>query len=106
MDLGFAGATADELSGCGSPDAFGVVADTTDPARVEAAFAELGERWNGELNVLINTVGQPRHNRTCPLKTPGITSSRTSGVANFATDFAIIDVVHARLGQAQLLTAQ
>ena len=57
MDLGFAGATADELSGCGSPDAFGVVADTTNPARVEAAFAELGERWNGELNVLINTVG-------------------------------------------------
>ncbi|MGH3645526.1 MAG: SDR family NAD(P)-dependent oxidoreductase [Mycobacterium sp.] len=48
---------ADELSGCGSPDAFGVVADTTDPARVEVAFAELGERWNGELNVLINTVG-------------------------------------------------
>jgi NAD(P)-dependent dehydrogenase (short-subunit alcohol dehydrogenase family) len=48
---------ADELSGCGSPDAFGVVADTTDPARVEAAFAELGERWSGELNVLINTVG-------------------------------------------------
>jgi NAD(P)-dependent dehydrogenase (short-subunit alcohol dehydrogenase family) len=57
MDLGFAGATAVELSGCGSPEAFGVVADTTDPASVEAAFAGLGERWNGELNVLINTVG-------------------------------------------------
>jgi hypothetical protein len=51
LDLGFAGATAIELSGCGSPEAFGVVADTTGPASVEAAFAGLGERWNGELNL-------------------------------------------------------
>ena len=27
------------------------------PAQVDKVFAELGERWDGELNVLINTVG-------------------------------------------------
>jgi 3-oxoacyl-[acyl-carrier protein] reductase len=48
---------ADELSRIGSPDAFGIVADTADAGRVEAVFSELSERWNGELNVLINSVG-------------------------------------------------
>jgi hypothetical protein len=37
----------------------------------------------------------PRHSRTRPLKTPDSTSSRISGEANSATDFAIIDVVPA-----------
>src|SRR5215208_5644037 len=37
----------------------------------------------------------PRHNRMCPLNTPDSTSSRISGLANLATDFAIIDVVPA-----------
>lgn len=40
----------------GSPDAVGLAVDVTDPRAVEAAFAELGERW-GALNALVNTVG-------------------------------------------------
>jgi 3-oxoacyl-[acyl-carrier protein] reductase len=34
-----------------------VLADTSDADRVDAAFVELGERFSGGLNVLINTVG-------------------------------------------------
>src|ERR1700719_2011031 len=41
----------------GSPDAVGLVADIRDADQVNSVFAELGERWNGELNVLINAVG-------------------------------------------------
>jgi 3-oxoacyl-[acyl-carrier protein] reductase len=48
---------ATELTSLGSPDAVGLVADIGDVAQVDEVFAELGERWNGELNVLINTVG-------------------------------------------------
>jgi NAD(P)-dependent dehydrogenase (short-subunit alcohol dehydrogenase family) len=48
---------AEELRRSGSPDAVGIVADTGDTGRVDEVFAELAERWNGELNVLINTVG-------------------------------------------------
>jgi 3-oxoacyl-[acyl-carrier protein] reductase len=48
---------AAELARIGSPDAIGVVADTSDAARVDEVFAELGERWDGRLNVLVNTVG-------------------------------------------------
>jgi NAD(P)-dependent dehydrogenase (short-subunit alcohol dehydrogenase family) len=40
----------------GSPDAVGLAVDVTDARAVEAAFAELGERW-GELNALVNAVG-------------------------------------------------
>ncbi|CQD12659.1 oxidoreductase, short chain dehydrogenase/reductase [Mycobacterium europaeum] len=46
-----------DLAGRGSPDAVGIVADIADPGRVEEAFADLGRRWGGELNVLVNTVG-------------------------------------------------
>jgi len=46
-----------DLTGRGSPDALGLVADIGDAAQVEKVFAELSERWDGELNVLINTVG-------------------------------------------------
>src|SRR4051812_12093087 len=48
---------AKELRNCGSPDAVGIAADTGDPGRVDEVFAELAQRWDGELNVLINTVG-------------------------------------------------
>src|SRR5271163_1195735 len=51
-----AGAVAD-LTDRGSPDVLGLVADIGDAAQVDRAFAELGARWEGELNVLINTVG-------------------------------------------------
>ena len=49
-------AAATELGRLGSPEAVGIVADTSDGAQVERAFVEVGERW-GELNALINTVG-------------------------------------------------
>jgi 3-oxoacyl-[acyl-carrier protein] reductase len=48
---------AAELTRRGSPEAFGVVADVGESARVDEVFVELGKRWNGRLNVLINTVG-------------------------------------------------
>ncbi|MBI2694995.1 SDR family NAD(P)-dependent oxidoreductase [Mycobacterium nebraskense] len=41
----------------GSADALGLVADIADPEQVDGAFADLGRRWGGELNVLVNTVG-------------------------------------------------
>lgn len=46
-----------DLTARGSPDAPGLVADIGDAAAVHAAFAALGRRWDGELNVLVNTVG-------------------------------------------------
>ncbi|AEF37393.1 MULTISPECIES: SDR family NAD(P)-dependent oxidoreductase [Mycobacteriaceae] len=47
----------DDLARRGSPDALGLVADACDEQRIEQVFAELGERWGGELNILINTAG-------------------------------------------------
>jgi 3-oxoacyl-[acyl-carrier protein] reductase len=47
----------EDLTLRGSPDAVGLVADIRDADQVSSVFAELGERWNGELNVLINAVG-------------------------------------------------
>jgi 3-oxoacyl-[acyl-carrier protein] reductase len=46
-----------DLNGRGSLDAFGLAADIRDAGQVDKVFAELGERWDGELNVLVNTVG-------------------------------------------------
>jgi NAD(P)-dependent dehydrogenase (short-subunit alcohol dehydrogenase family) len=46
-----------DLTRRGSPDAVALVADVTDAAQVDAVFAELGARWDGKLNALINTVG-------------------------------------------------
>ncbi|WP_063042186.1 SDR family NAD(P)-dependent oxidoreductase [Nocardia pseudovaccinii] len=46
-----------DLTHRGSPDAIGLVADVRDADQIAAAFAELGQRWHGELNVLVNTVG-------------------------------------------------
>ena len=48
---------AAELTECGSPDAVGLVADTRHGDQVEGVFAEVADRWGGQLNVLINTVG-------------------------------------------------
>ncbi len=47
----------EDLTSRGSPDALGLVADIREAGQVDKVFAELSERWNGELNVLINTVG-------------------------------------------------
>src|ERR1700733_7294275 len=46
-----------DLTDRGSPDALGLVADIAYTAQVEKVFAELSERSDGQLNVLINTVG-------------------------------------------------
>lgn len=48
---------ATQLQDRGSPDAVGIVADTADEAQVQRAFAEVGERWHGRLNILVNAVG-------------------------------------------------
>jgi len=48
--------TTTELLRLGSPDAFGIRADLTVRADVDAAFAEIAERW-GECNVLVNAAG-------------------------------------------------
>jgi 3-oxoacyl-[acyl-carrier protein] reductase len=48
---------AEELTRRGSPDAIGLVADVVDAEAVEKAFTDLGERWDGGLNVLVNAVG-------------------------------------------------
>ncbi|MGX6509658.1 SDR family NAD(P)-dependent oxidoreductase [Rhodococcus sp. SJ-2] len=48
---------AESLSECGSPDPVGFVADVRDGDAVSELFVELGDRWGGTLNVLVNTVG-------------------------------------------------
>jgi NAD(P)-dependent dehydrogenase (short-subunit alcohol dehydrogenase family) len=48
---------ASDLADRGSPEAAGMVADTGDAAAVQRVFDDIGERWHGELNVLINAVG-------------------------------------------------
>ncbi|HMD47364.1 MAG TPA: SDR family oxidoreductase [Acidimicrobiales bacterium] len=48
--------TVRSLAELGSPDPVGVQVDVCDRANVEAAFADLGDRW-GHLNVLVNAVG-------------------------------------------------
>lgn len=50
-------AAAEELAGRGSPDVLGLVADTGDEAQVRRVFGQIGDRWGGELNILINAVG-------------------------------------------------
>ena len=47
---------ARDLTDRGSPDALGLVADTTDAEAVQRVFDELSDRWDGELNALINAV--------------------------------------------------
>ncbi|SOX55290.1 KR domain-containing protein [Mycobacterium ahvazicum] len=46
-----------DLTERGSPDAVGFAVDIGDAAEVDGVFAEISTRWDGELNVLINTVG-------------------------------------------------
>jgi NAD(P)-dependent dehydrogenase (short-subunit alcohol dehydrogenase family) len=48
--------TVEALDAAGSPDAVGLVTDITDKDQVDAAFAELTDRW-GECNVLVNAAG-------------------------------------------------
>jgi NAD(P)-dependent dehydrogenase (short-subunit alcohol dehydrogenase family) len=48
--------TVKALRDAGSPDALGIVTDLTVRADVDAAFAQLAERW-GSCNVLVNAAG-------------------------------------------------
>lgn len=48
---------AADLARRGSPDALAVVADMCDPTQVDDLFAQLGARWGGELNMLVNAAG-------------------------------------------------
>src|SRR5438132_4068679 len=48
--------TVHALRAAGSPDAIGIATDVADTASVDAAFAEVGQRWSS-LNALVNTVG-------------------------------------------------
>ncbi|BBY43482.1 SDR family NAD(P)-dependent oxidoreductase [Mycolicibacterium celeriflavum] len=48
---------ATSLAELGSPDAVALTADTTDAGQVQRVFEEVGKRWNGGLNILINAVG-------------------------------------------------
>ncbi len=48
---------ATDLTGRGRPDAIGLTADVCDSAAVRAVFAELADRWDSGLNILINAVG-------------------------------------------------
>lgn len=41
----------------GSPDAVGIAADVADESRIAGAFAQIAQRWGGELNILVNAVG-------------------------------------------------
>jgi 3-oxoacyl-[acyl-carrier protein] reductase len=50
-------AAAAELSDRGSPDALALVADAGDSDQVQRVFDQVGKRWGGELNILINAVG-------------------------------------------------
>ena len=49
-------ATAAALAELGSPDAIGLSVDLFDRASVDAAIAEVGERW-GHINALVNAAG-------------------------------------------------
>lgn len=47
----------DDLSRRGSPDALELVADVTDAKAAQGVFDQVGERWDGELNILVNVAG-------------------------------------------------
>lgn len=76
---------ADELSRGGSPDALGIVADAGDGQRVDEVFGELADRWNGQLNVLVNTVGP---------SAGGTFEELTDGQWRAAVDDGVMGMVH------------
>ncbi|MGW4365833.1 SDR family NAD(P)-dependent oxidoreductase [Nocardia takedensis] len=78
-------AAAADLAERGSPDAVGLVADARDASQVEAAFAELGRRWNGELNALVNTVGP---------NVQGTVEQLTDEQWREALDHGVLSIVH------------
>jgi 3-oxoacyl-[acyl-carrier protein] reductase len=51
------GSVVTDLTARGGADVLGLVADIRDAAQLDKVFADVGERWDGELNGLINTVG-------------------------------------------------
>ena len=49
--------TVETLRSLGSPDVLGVSVDLADAAGIDAAFAEIGGRFGGVLNTLVNAAG-------------------------------------------------
>ena len=49
----------DDLVHHGSPDVVGMAADIRDDTQVAAAFTDVSKRFDGQLNILVNTVGTP-----------------------------------------------
>ncbi|OBF13434.1 SDR family oxidoreductase [Mycobacterium sp. ACS4331] len=47
----------EDLTRRGSPEPFGVSADVSDSGQIEAAFVDVGKRFGGRLNILVNAVG-------------------------------------------------
>ncbi|MGW4235240.1 SDR family NAD(P)-dependent oxidoreductase, partial [Streptomyces sp. NPDC004980] len=78
-------AAAAELVRSGSADAVGLVADVRDVEQVAAVFGRLGERWGGELNALINTVGPDVR---------GTVEELTGEQWHEALDHGVLPVVH------------
>lgn len=50
-------ATVEHLRAVGAADAVGLQADITSADEVAAAFEQVGERWDGQLNILVNATG-------------------------------------------------
>ena len=49
--------TVERLLALGASDAVGIEADITAAEQVDAAFRQIGERWDGRLNILVNATG-------------------------------------------------
>lgn len=49
--------TVARLEELGSPECFGISVDLLDAGAIDAAFAEIAERFGGELNTLVNAAG-------------------------------------------------
>lgn len=49
--------TVERLRSLGCPDAFGLSVDLMDVSAIDAAFGQIGERFGGELNTLVNAAG-------------------------------------------------
>lgn len=76
---------AKDLTDRGSPDAIGLVADTTDAAQVQSVFDDVSGRWGPQLNVLINAVGP---------STRGTFDDLTDDQWREAFDDAVMGMVH------------
>ncbi|MBH0778052.1 SDR family NAD(P)-dependent oxidoreductase [Nocardia bovistercoris] len=87
---------AADLAERGSPDAVGLVADACDTARVREVFDELGARWDGKLNALVNTLGP---------NVQGTVEDLTDAQWHEAIDHGALSLVHTCKAALPLLRA-